>query len=54
MPGQKEQEFKITFHNEGEGELCPEGSIVLVHYHGTLMDGSVFDSSVEREEPFEF
>ena len=27
---------------------------VLAHYHGTLIDGTVFDSSVERGEPVEF
>ena len=24
------------------------------HYHGTLLDGTVFDSSVERKEPISF
>ncbi|CAM4121959.1 FKBP-type peptidyl-prolyl cis-trans isomerase [Pseudoalteromonas ostreae] len=29
-------------------------SMVNVHYHGTLLDGSVFDSSVERNSPISF
>jgi FKBP-type peptidyl-prolyl cis-trans isomerase len=27
---------------------------VVVHYHGTLTDGTVFDSSVERNDPISF
>jgi len=39
---------------EGKGEKPLETSTVKVHYHGTLIDGTVFDSSVERKEPIEF
>ncbi len=38
-----------------DGQPMPEASdTVRVHYHGTLIDGSVFDSSVERGEPAQF
>lgn len=39
---------------EGNGENPIETSRVKVHYHGTLIDGTVFDSSVERNEPTTF
>ena len=39
---------------EGTGEKPTAESKVKVHYHGTLTDGTVFDSSVERGEPAEF
>ncbi|NCO64544.1 MAG: FKBP-type peptidyl-prolyl cis-trans isomerase [Flavobacteriales bacterium] len=39
---------------EGTGEKPTLASKVKVHYHGTLTDGTVFDSSVERGEPSEF
>lgn len=38
----------------GEGEKPSAASTVRTHYHGTLMDGKVFDSSYERGEPAEF
>ena len=39
---------------EGNGEKPTAASRVKVHYHGTLIDGTVFDSSVDRGEPSEF
>ena len=38
----------------GEGEKPTAESTVKVHYHGTLINGTVFDSSVQRGEPIEF
>ena len=40
---------------KGDGSVHPSAkSTVKVHYHGTLLDGTVFDSSVERNEPISF
>lgn len=39
---------------EGAGSKPTTASKVKVHYHGTLLDGTVFDSSVERGTPAEF
>ena len=38
----------------GDGEKPGLQSTVVTHYHGTLLDGTVFDSSVDRGEPAEF
>lgn len=39
----------------GTGSTHPTASdMVKVHYHGTLIDGTVFDSSVDRGEPISF
>ncbi len=39
---------------EGTGASPTAQSTVVTHYHGTLVDGTVFDSSVERGQPAEF
>ncbi|WP_298368588.1 FKBP-type peptidyl-prolyl cis-trans isomerase [uncultured Lutibacter sp.] len=38
----------------GEGEKPTPSSRVKVHYHGTLIDGTVFDSSVDKGQPASF
>lgn len=40
--------------NEGDGDIPTASDQVKCHYHGTLIDGTVFDSSVERGEPAVF
>ncbi|MCW8346060.1 MULTISPECIES: FKBP-type peptidyl-prolyl cis-trans isomerase [Vibrio] len=41
--------------HKGEGTVHPSAkSKVKVHYHGTLIDGTVFDSSVDRGTPISF
>lgn len=38
----------------GSGAAPGPRSTVVTHYHGTFVDGTVFDSSVQREEPARF
>ncbi len=45
-------QYKII--KQGTGPLPTDTSKVKVHYHGTLLDGTVFDSSVNRGTPAEF
>lgn len=46
--------LKYVKTKEGNGEKPQVGTMVKVHYTGKLLDGTVFDSSVTRNEPFRF
>ena len=50
-----ESGMQYVILEKGEGTVHPTAkSNVKVHYHGTLIDGTVFDSSVDRGEPISF
>jgi FKBP-type peptidyl-prolyl cis-trans isomerase len=55
-PNARTTESGLIIANEikGEGMEALAGKVVSVHYTGRLMNGSVFDSSVDRGEPIEF
>ena len=38
----------------GEGAIAAPGDLITVHYVGRLTNGRVFDSSVDRDQPFTF
>ena len=47
--------LKYQVMKRGTGTVSPKATdTVKVHYHGTLLDGTVFDSSVERKQPISF
>ncbi len=45
-------QYKVV--SEGEGAMPKDSQVVVVHYKGTLLDGSEFDSSIKRGQPAEF
>ena len=45
-------QYKVL--NEGDGEIPTYNDQVKCHYHGTLINGTVFDSSVSRGKPAVF
>lgn len=47
-------ELKKEIIQEGTGEVVKNGDNLKMHYTGTLTDGTVFDSSVSRNQPFSF
>ena len=49
-----ESGLQYIVETEGEGENPAAEDIVEVHYRGTLLDGTEFDSSYKREQPAKF
>lgn len=47
-------QYEVLTSGPSGGAMPTVQDSVLAHYHGTLSDGSVFDSSVERGEPAQF
>ena len=49
-----ESGLQYKIEKEGTGAIPADTSVVRVHYKGTLIDGTEFDSSYKRGEPTEF
>lgn len=46
--------LKIQDFATGSGKTVESGDTIVVHYVGALQDGTVFDSSIPRNQPFVF
>lgn len=49
----EEKKLEIEDIKVGKGPEVKDGDTVSVHYKGTLEDGTKFDSSYDRKQPFE-
>lgn len=52
-PSTPSAKLKIEDIKVGEGREVKQGDTVVMHYTGTLSDGTKFDSSYDRDQPFE-
>ncbi|MCC6460212.1 MAG: FKBP-type peptidyl-prolyl cis-trans isomerase [Saprospiraceae bacterium] len=46
--------LKVLIEDKGSGAAVNKGEKVKVHYYGCLADGTMFDNSYQRGEPYEF
>lgn len=46
-------ELKIEDLVTGTGDEVKSGDTIIIHYNGSLLDGTKFDSSYDRNQPFE-
>ena len=54
LPAAAQEDLQIRDIEKGTGEEANVGETVVVHYTGWLMDGTKFDSSLDRGTPFSF
>ena len=52
--GSRQPRFMTNDTVIGTGDVAVSGTRITVHYVGRLVDGTVFDSSIARNEPFQF
>lgn len=48
------QGMKVEILQQGTGEPAKAGDNIVVNYAGTLLDGTKFDSSIDRNQPFPY
>jgi len=57
LPGREEKTesgLSMIIHKDGNGQIPHAGQRVQVHYSGMLENGTKFDSSIDRGQPFSF